>query len=499
MIEHVNATDIVRAFHGKRALVIGDAMLDTYFEGSAERLCKEGPVPVVHKVAAHSAPGGAANSAANLRALGAEVYYVGLIGCDAAGATLRAALRAQGIDDRWLIEDESVETLHKLRVLADGHYVVRFDEGDTSQASLPARRKILAAVAATYPTCDLTIVADYCYGLVSDEVIDQLGRLRLTQEKVLAVDSKHVERYRQARATVVTPNLAEASAATGISHATADAGLHLAVEQIGHQLRAQLDADLIAITLAGDGVLLVDRGGRLTHLPAHPVSHAGDVGAGDSFTAAMALALASGAAAEQAAMIGIDAASIAVTKQRTAVVAHQELLRRAGLTDQTTIASAPDIAAALDADRFAGRTIVFTNGVFDILHAGHVQLLRRAKALGDVLVVGINSDASTRRLKGPSRPINSERDRVALVAALDAVDYAVVFDEDTPAELIRAFRPHIHVKGGDYTPEALPEAAAAREVGARIEILAFVEGRSTTGVIDRIVSLVHDGMIGVSP
>jgi D-beta-D-heptose 7-phosphate kinase/D-beta-D-heptose 1-phosphate adenosyltransferase len=495
----MNATDIVRAFHGMRALVIGDAMLDSYFEGSAERLCKEGPVPVVHKVAAHRAPGGAANSAANLRALGAEVCYVGLIGRDAAGATLRAELRARGIDVRWLIEDESVETLHKLRVLADGHYVVRFDEGDASHASWAARRKVQDAIEAAFCGCDLVVVADYCYGLVSDEVIDQLRRLRAAHANVLAVDSKRVARFRCAQATVVTPNLAEARAATGLSGTSNGASPKAAAEEVGRHLRSQLDADLIAITMAGDGVLLVNRDGAMTHLPAHPVSHAGDVGAGDSFTAAMALAMAAGAPAEQAAMIGIDAASIAVTKERTAVVEHQELLRRAGLADQTQIASAPDIAAALDADRFAGRTIVFTNGVFDILHAGHVQLLRRAKSLGDVLVVGVNSDASTRRLKGPSRPINSERDRVALVAALDAVDYAVVFDEDTPAELIRAFRPHIHVKGGDYTPESLPEAAVVHEVGGRIEILPFVEGRSTTSVIDRIVSLVHDGMIGVSP
>jgi D-beta-D-heptose 7-phosphate kinase/D-beta-D-heptose 1-phosphate adenosyltransferase len=495
----LNATEIVRAFHGLRALVIGDAMLDTYFEGSAERLCKEGPVPVVHKVAAHRAPGGAANSAANLRALGAEVCFVGLIGRDAAGATLRAELRSRGIDDRWLIEDESVETLHKLRVLADGHYLVRFDEGDASQASWVARHKVLEAIDVTFRACALTVVADYCYGLVSDEVIERLGRLQATHAKVLAVDSKQITRFRGARATVVTPNLAEARAAAGSARIGNGVSPAAEVELVGRQLRSLLDSDLIAITMAGDGVLLVDRRGHMTRLPAHPVSHAGDVGAGDSFTAAMALAMAAGAPAEQAAMIGIDAASIAVTKERTAVVEHQELLRRAGLADQTQIASAPDIAAALDAERFAGRTIVFTNGVFDILHAGHVQLLRRAKSLGDVLVVGVNSDASTRRLKGPSRPINSERDRVALVSALDAVDYAVVFEEDTPAKLIRAFRPHIHVKGGDYTPDSLPEAAVVREVGGRIEILPFVEGRSTTGVIDRIVSLVHDGMIGVSP
>jgi D-beta-D-heptose 7-phosphate kinase/D-beta-D-heptose 1-phosphate adenosyltransferase len=173
-------------------------------------------------------------------------------------------------------------------------------------------------------------------------------------------------------------------------------------------------------------------------------------------------------------------------------------LRRVSLDVQATPLSAHALAPPLDAERLAGRTIVFTNGVFDILHAGHVELLRRAKALGDVLVVGVNSDASTRRLKGASRPINGERDRAALVGALDAVDHVVLFGEDTPAEAIRALRPHVHVKGGDYAAEALPEAEAIREVGGRIAILPLVADRSTSGVIDRIATLVFDGVIEVA-
>ncbi|HET7093049.1 MAG TPA: D-glycero-beta-D-manno-heptose 1-phosphate adenylyltransferase, partial [Thermomicrobiales bacterium] len=221
-----------------------------------------------------------------------------------------------------------------------------------------------------------------------------------------------------------------------------------------------------------------------------------DVGAGDSFAAALALALAAGASMPAAARIGIDAAAIAIAHQRTSVVPYQELLRRASLDDQPAPPSLLELRDRLDADRSAGKRIVFTNGVFDILHAGHVQLLRRARALGDILVVGVNSDASTRRLKGPARPINRERDRLALVAALESVSHAFLFDEDNPANAIRLLRPHVHVKGGDYTTDALPEIDAVREVGAQVEILSLVEGRSTTGVIDRIVSLVHDGTLG---
>jgi D-beta-D-heptose 7-phosphate kinase/D-beta-D-heptose 1-phosphate adenosyltransferase len=193
------------------------------------------------------------------------------------------------------------------------------------------------------------------------------------------------------------------------------------------------------------------------------------------------------------------AASIAITRDRTAVVSGQELLRRVSLDDNAHAPSLKDLVTRLEEDRYLGRRIVFTNGVFDILHAGHVQLLQRARALGDILVVGINSDASTRRLKGPTRPVNRESDRLALVSALEAVDYAVLFDEDRPDDLIRAIRPHIHVKGGDYDAASLPEIDAVREVGAQVEILSLVHGRSTTALIDRILATGEFGAGKIAP
>ena len=258
----------------------------------------------------------------------------------------------------------------------------------------------------------------------------------------------------------------------------------------------------MALTLAERGVLLMDRAGQALHLPAHPVAHANVAGAGDSFASALALALAAGGSPREAAQIAIDAAGIAVTKRWTATVQHQELLQRVSLressdhpaarmpaTEDDTRAALARLMARLAAERQAGRRIVFTNGVFDILHAGHVGFLREAKALGDVLVVGVNTDRSARRLKGERRPINSERDRLALVAAMDVVDDVVLFDEDTPTSLIRALRPHLHVKGGDYAGEPLPERDAVREVGAELVILPLIGDLSTSRVIERIVRL----------
>ena len=493
MAPRASAVDVVRGFPGLRVLVVGDAMLDTWLEGEAIRLCKEAPVPVVREASTTHCPGGAANTAANLAALGAEVSFVSLVGRDSAGDHLRQALREAGIDDADLVEDPTVSTLHKLRVIANGQYVVRFDEGNTEQVSERSRAALLQRIAETYARCDAVVVSDYCHGAVCDEVIGTLIQLRERGQKVIVVDSKEIARFSGLQATMVTPNLREAQRAAD-PHGSLDSRVTpAAASEIGTRLRSLLRADQIAVTMANEGVLLIGPSGEQTHLPCHPVEHAGDVGAGDTFTAATALALATGATATQAVRVGIDSASIAVTRSRTSVVSYQDLLRRVSLDNNADTLSLKDVVARLEGERFLGKRIVFTNGVFDILHAGHVQLLRRARALGDVLVVGLNSDASTRRLKGPTRPVNRESDRIALVSALDVVDYAVLFDEDTPAELIRAIRPHVHVKGGDYQAESLPEIGAVHEVGAEVEILSLVAGRSTTALIDRIVATATAG------
>ncbi len=506
------AVDLVRRFRGLRVLVIGDAMLDTYLEGTASRLCREGPVPVVRKTGEYCVPGGAANTAANLRALEAVVFFLSIVGRDTAGTRLRSALLVQGVDDRWIVEDESANTLHKLRIQADGQYVVRFDE-DAQYHSKEIQEQVLAKLKETFIHCDLVVVSDYGYGSISDELIEQLKILHSLHPCPLLVDAKNLYRFRNVGATVVTPNYLEARLLVEHSRiaepSVSKIGIDLSeVEHVGRRLLTMIDAEHAAITLAGDGVFLMNRQGITQHIPTHPIIQANDVGAGDSFAAAMALALAAGGSIEESAQIAVDAARIAITKRGTAVVSFQELLQKVSLRDNArlsptsvTEACSPEIISRLTEqlgeERLRGKTIVFTNGVFDILHAGHVQFLRQAKELGDVLIVGVNSDRSTQRLKGKRHPINSERDRMALVAALDPVDHVVLFDEDIPTELIRALCPDIHVKGGDYTDEFLPEAESVREVGGRIMILPLAGSLSTTSVIKRIVSLATEERIEV--
>lgn len=486
--------DLVRSFQSLRVIVIGDLMLDSYFEGTAARLCSEGPVPVVRRTRVDRVPGGAANVGANLRAMGAEVRLIGLIGADSAGATLRQALRERDIDDRWLVEDDASSTLHKLRILADGQYVVRFDEGDTASASSSARQELVTNLEAAFDSCDLIVVPDYTYGVISEDTLAALKGVRRDHPVKLVVDSKDLRRFHDCQASAVTPNHREARLMIGRISEPGELDLQADAIAVGRELLGRIDAELAAITLAGDGVMLVGRDEPARHLPSFPVERANDVGAGDTFTSALALALAAGGAAADAAGIALEAAAIAVTKPRTAIVEHQELLRRVSLRafnplDDDLGGAAERLAALLDTDRLLDKSIVFTNGVFDILHAGHIDFLKRAKALGDVLVVGVNSDRSARKLKGPNRPINNQNDRLALVSALEPVNHAVLFDEETPAELIRRLRPHIHAKGGDYAGRDLPETDAVLAAGGRVVVLPLAGSSSTTSVIDRIVTL----------
>src|SRR5579872_228142 len=385
------SVEIVRAFRSLRVLVIGDAMLDTYLEGTASRLCREGPVPVVRRTAEEQVPGGAANTAANVGALGAEVMYLGLLGRDSAATALRQALTAAGVDDRWLVEEDSAVTLQKLRILADDQYVVRFDCGDTHHSSAATQEILLHHLEDAYRRCDVVVVSDYGYGVVSDAMLDRLASLRAGSPRPLLVDPKTPRRFRSARATMITPNHTEAQLAVEPTSVD-DQPNRDRIEWVGRRLLDLVDADHAAITMAGDGVMLVERAGTVTHLPAHPVTRASDVGAGDSFAAATALALAAGAPPVDATRIGIDAAGIAVTKRRTAVVRQGELLQRISLTSQPAPPPVDALVGELGRLRLQGRTIVFTNGVFDILHAGHVRFLRQARSLGDVLVVGVNGD-----------------------------------------------------------------------------------------------------------
>jgi D-beta-D-heptose 7-phosphate kinase/D-beta-D-heptose 1-phosphate adenosyltransferase len=467
----------IAGFDTITALVLGDMVLDTYHEGTADRLCSEGPVPVVRKVATHHAPGGAANTAANLRALGAQVRLVSRVGNDSAARQLQRFCHDAAIDSTGVVIDPAWATPQKIRILADGHYVVRFDDeaGATVEGAIIGR--LIAALETAYPACDIVVISDYGYGVASGAVLARLGELARQHPKPILVDSKHLLALRDLPLVAVTPNLHEVCEVLALDLPERQSAMTLsiaAIAELGRRLLARMRTHAVVVTLAARGALVVSRDGAQHHLPAHPVVQAHDVGAGDSFTAALSLAVAQGLPLADAVQLGLDAASIAVRKPRTAIVTQRELaqlVQQRALDQPQSEASFDELIATVRERRQAGATIVFTNGIFDELTGDQIVLLQRARALGDLLVVGLNSDASLAQLRGKRRVRHSLAERMLLVRALACVDHVVPFDDADPSDLIRALQPQIYVKGSTYLDAALPESDAVREYGGRTIII----------------------------
>ncbi len=468
---------------GRRVLVVGDPILDTFISGTVDRLCSEGPVPVVVKSGEEDVPGGAANVAANIQSLGGIPVLAGLVGRDQAAGRLRAALAVRGLEKEQmrLVEDPNRPTPHKSRLVAGGQLLARFDQEPGGPVGPPTALRLAGVIEAALPDCDVVVVSDYGCGTLDRVVLDALVRARAARSCPLLVDAKDLARHAPLRPTLVTPNLGEGRRLAG------SAGTPL---EVADRVRKRSGAQWALVTMGGEGAALASASGERSVLPAWPVQAVNEVGAGDSLIAAAALALAAGASVDDAARVGMAAAAAAVAKPGTAVVAPQELtqrLRMIAVGDERRDAlTAQRLAELLEPDRRQGRRIIFTNGVFDLLHAGHMGFLRRARELGDVLVVGVNSDASARGLKGRGRPINGERERLAVVAGVAGVDHALLFDGLTAETIIRVLRPDVFVKGGGRDLDDIAEASIAREVGAEVVVLPLVAGFSTTSLIGRI-------------
>jgi D-beta-D-heptose 7-phosphate kinase/D-beta-D-heptose 1-phosphate adenosyltransferase len=471
-------------FAGARVAVIGDVMLDSYLEGSARRLSREAPVPIVAVARRDDAPGGAANAAANVRSLGGQVRLLGLVGRDEAARRLRAALNRRRVSPEDLVATPARATLAKQRILAGGQLLVRFDEGTCETADAEVEQMILAGVEELHTWCDAMVVSDYGYGVLTDAVIDRIEKLQAASRRVLVADAKQSRRLARLRPTAVKPNFGEAELLIGLQAALHGAERAAAVVDHASELLELTGAENVLVTLDGDGSVLLRQGATPHRTYARPVANDHAAGAGDTVAATLALALAAGADIVTATELAAVSSAVAVGKAGTATCNAEEL--GAMLTGAKQAWSLDELRRRVELERGAGRRIVFTNGCFDILHPGHVTYLKRAKALGDVLVVAVNSDDSVRRLKGEGRPVNSLADRMEVLAALSSIDFLVAFEEDAPVEVIRALRPDIVTKGGDYTEESLPEAELVRRLGGTVRILPFVQDRSTSRIIERI-------------
>ena len=466
-----------------RVAIVGDYMLDRYVWGDAGRVSPEAPVPVVHAHREDHRLGGAGNVVANVAELGGRALCFGLLGEDEAASEMIEGLQALGADTAGLVQDDARPTIQKIRIMARNQQMLRVDREQAVAIPNAAAESLLQALCGA--EWDALVLSDYGKGALSPAVIEAALAEARRRGAPSVVDPKHRDLSRYRGASVVTPNRAEAEAAAGESLRDL-----AALQRRGEEMRVAAGLDALLITLGPEGMYLLDQGSAGMRLPTAARQVYDVTGAGDTVVAMLAVARGGQVGLEQAVRLANAAAGLAVAKVGTTAVGRQELLHElraaAGMDRVVPAGDLDSLQTALTSFRNEGRPVVFTNGCFDILHAGHVRYLREAARLGGALVVGLNSDASVRRLKGEERPINPVEDRAEVLAGLACVDLVAVFEQDTPEELIRAVCPDILVKGADWKDKGVVGAEFVEAQGGEVKLIDLVPGRSTTAIVSKI-------------
>jgi D-beta-D-heptose 7-phosphate kinase / D-beta-D-heptose 1-phosphate adenosyltransferase len=476
-------------FAGQTILVLGDVMLDTWIYGHVERISPEAPVPVLRIDRRREMLGGAGNVARNVAALGGRAVLIGVIGDDPAGRQLcelaDQTAAACGKIDRRLVVSARAPTIHKTRYVAAGQQVLRVDEETAMPADKPVADALIRHFKEAVAQADAVILSDYAKGALTDGVLAGAIQAARDAGKPVVADPKSREFSRYDGVSVLTPNRSEALAATGI-----DCTDNAAAEEAGRRAMTQTNATAILITRGAEGLSVVPREGAATHIQARARAVFDVSGAGDTLVATLALALGAGMPLAEAARAANAAAGVAVEKAGTATVTPRELTEALYDTrhgaESAKIVVWEEMFEHIARWRAGGLRVGFTNGCFDLLHPGHVTLLAKARSACDRLIVGLNTDASARRLKGDGRPVQNETARATVMASLGSVDLVVLFEEDTPAALIEAVRPDVLVKGADYVEADVVGAVFVRSYGGNVYLVPLEEGHSTTGTISRI-------------
>jgi D-beta-D-heptose 7-phosphate kinase/D-beta-D-heptose 1-phosphate adenosyltransferase len=464
-------------FSTASVLIVGDVMLDRYWQGATSRISPEAPVPVVKVEQDELRPGGAANVALNAAALGARVALVGLVGADAEADLLAERLSAHGVQSHFAPVPGS-RTITKLRILSKHQQLIRldFEDGFPACDGSGIQSRFEQALAAA----KVVVLSDYAKGVLRDA--PALIRAARARGLPVVIDPKGSDFQRYRGATLLTPNQSEFEAIVG--RVTDDADLAAK----GAALRDALELEALLITRSEKGMCLLQRGHAPVHLPTRAREVYDVTGAGDTVVAVLAAAMAAGEPMHEAVALSNLAAGVVVGKLGTATVSPAELAMamEEHLPIQRGAVAEDRLCELVARARAAGERIVMTNGCFDILHAGHVTYLQQARALGDRLIVAVNDDDSVRRLKGDSRPVNPLAARQTVLAALAAVDWVVSFAEDTPQRLICRVCPDILVKGGDYRIEDIAGGECVLQAGGEVKVLAFLDGHSTSSMIASI-------------
>lgn len=460
-------------------LVIGDLMIDHYLWGGCERISPEAPVQVVDIARETTVLGGAGNVINNLVALGARVSVSGVIGDDENGEELCSMLSLIGVSSQGLVRQSKRKTSKKSRIIASNQQILRYDKESKEAIDKASERSIISYVIDVIDSCDIIILSDYGKGVITDAVAGGVIAAAKAASKKVLVDPKGKDYRKYRGAYLLTPNKKEASEATGIL-----INDEKSLQKALLSLKETCSLECSMITLSEDGIAIYDKSMRRFPTVAKEVYDV--TGAGDTVIASLSFALSMGLSIDEAAPFANHAAAVVVGKIGSATVTLGEIESYESSLHQSTsdmhIKSKEEIYTLAERLKHEGKRVVFTNGCFDILHVGHVKYLQEAKSYGDVLIVGLNTDSSVRELKGASRPVNTEADRAYILAALESVDYVVLFSEETPHELIKNIAPDILVKGGDYEGKSVVGAEFAGE----LRLVQFVDGKSTTATIARI-------------
>lgn len=470
-----------------RCLVVGDLMLDEYLWGKAERISPEAPVQVVDVVREELRLGGAGNVVHNLAALGADVSVCSVVGGDQNGRELLERFCQHHIDTRAIFLDPGRRTSRKTRVVAAHQQIVRIDRESREALPSSVEQQLCLWIADHAREYKVIVLSDYNKGVLTPTVIAAAVAAAVQAGIPVLVDPKGTDFTRYSGATLLTPNRKEAEVASGIPIKDA-----ASLAEAAAVIMAATGLQHLLITRSEEGMSLFSQGGEVVHIPTVAREVFDVSGAGDTVLATLAVGVASGLTMAESARLANIAAGIAVGKLGTSIVTPQEIIDTVSLAHKDShakIKSLEVLSALIAAEKNRGKRIVFTNGCFDLLHFGHVKYLQKARSLGDLLVLGLNSDASVRRLKGPKRPLIDQDERAHLLAALDCIDYVVIFDEDTPLNLITSLKPHILAKGGDYSLDGVVGRDVVESYGGRVELITFVDGKSTTNIIERVLEL----------
>ncbi len=466
-------------------LVVGDLMLDEYLWGKAERISPEAPVQVVEVTREDMRLGGAGNVINNLVALGCKVAALSVIGGDNNGALLQHAFTGKGVDVSGVFEDPKRPTSKKTRVVAANQQIVRIDRETRDDISAEFEERVINFARERMGEFQVILISDYAKGVLTPKTLAGIIAAARDANVPVVVDPKGNDYGRYRGATVLTPNRKEAEIAARVGINDDES-----LREAARILLEQVELSALLVTRSEKGMSLFRREGEAIHIPTVAREVYDVTGAGDTVLAVLGLALACGRDIADSARLANIAAGIAVGKVGTSTVSPSEIIDEVshGHRDcDTKIKNLDVLAAIVDAEKKKGKRIVFTNGCFDLLHAGHVKYLQKARSFGDLLVLGLNSDASVRRLKGEKRPLIGETERAHILAALDCVDFVVLFGEDTPLKLIETLKPVVLVKGADYTPEGVVGKNVVESYGGRVELVEFVDGKSTTNIIEKIL------------